>query len=321
MINIPPSAAADLRAFFSQRAVELPELVPMIRARLTSINGVDAQQAKADERARNFLSREANLTWSQTLQPDNKIVAGRWWAPGDAPGAQVSVEKELATSLGVKLGDRLGYDVAGESIEATVTSLRTVQWDSFRPNFFMIFSPGALDDSTGTLICSLHLPPDQRSFLAELARRFPQITVIDIESILTQVRGVMDKASLAVQYVFLFTLCAGIAVLLAAIQSTRDERRYESAMLRTLGASRRTVLQGVAAEFTALGLLSGVLAATGASIAGYFLATRLFNLKYTFDPELWVIGLTTGIVLVAVSGTLATRSVVNHPPLATLRQE
>ena len=322
MINIPPNAAADLRAFFSQRSLELPELVPMVRARLTSINGVDAQLAKGgDERARNFLSREANLTWSQTLQPDNKIVAGRWWTQAEAAGAQVSVEKDLANSLRLKLGDRLGYDVAGEKIEATVTSFRTVQWDSFRPNFFMIFSPGVLDDSSGTLICSLHLPPDQRTFLAELAKRFPQITVIDIESILTQVRGVMDKASLAVQYVFLFTLCAGIAVLLAAIQSTRDERRYESAMLRTLGASRRTVLQGVAAEFTALGLLSGVLAATGASIAGYFLATRLFNLKYTLDPALWATGLIAGVVLVAVSGTLATRSVVNSPPLTTLRRE
>jgi putative ABC transport system permease protein len=131
----------------------------------------------------------------------------------------------------------------------------------------------------------------------------------------------MDKASLAVEYVFLFTLLAGVAVLLAAIQSTRDERRYESAILRTLGARRRTVLQGVAAEFTALGLLSGVLASTGATIAGYVLATRLFNLKYSADPQLWLIGLVSGVVLVAVSGTLATRSVVNHPPLATLRRE
>ena len=129
----------------------------------------------------------------------------------------------------------------------------------------------------------------------------------------------MDKATLAVQYVFGFTLLAGITVLLAAIQATRDERRYESAMLRTLGASRRVVLQGVAAEFATLGLLSGTLAAIGASAAGYFLAQQLFDLDYTFDPKVWIIGLVSGTVLVGLSGTLATRSVVSHPPIATLR--
>jgi putative ABC transport system permease protein len=155
--------------------------------------------------------------------------------------------------------------------------------------------------------------------LGDFVRSFPEVTAIDLEAILTQVRGVMDKASLAVQYVFGFTLLAGITVLLAAIQATRDERRYESAMLRTLGASRRTVLQGVAAEFTTLGLLAGTLAALGASVAGYFLATRVFNLRYSPDPWVWVVGLIAGALLVGISGTLATRSVVNHPPVATLR--
>jgi putative ABC transport system permease protein len=183
----------------------------------------------------------------------------------------------------------------------------------------MVFSPGTLSDSTGTYITSVHIPREQRPILLDFVRKFPEVTAIDLEAILTQVRGVMDKASLAVQYVFGFTLLAGITVLLAAIQATRDERRYESAMLRTLGASRRVVLQGVAAEFTTLGILSGLLAAMGATGAGYFLATRLFNLDYTFDITVWGVGLVAGAVLVGVSGTLATRSVVNHPPIATLR--
>jgi putative ABC transport system permease protein len=151
-------------------------------------------------------------------------------------------------------------------------------------------------------------------------RRFPSVTVFDVETILTQVRDVMDRAALAVQYVFAFTLLAGLMVLLAAIQSTRDERRYESAMLRTLGASQRTVLRGVAAEFVVLGLLAGVLAASCASIAEYFLATRLFDLKDDFDAVVWVVGLVAGALLVGVAGTLATRSVVRTPPVATLRQ-
>ena len=152
-------------------------------------------------------------------------------------------------------------------------------------------------------------------------RQFPSVSVLDVDAILKQIRTVIDRASLAVQYVFLFTLAAGVVVLLAAVQSTRDERRYESAMLRTLGASRRVVLQGVAAEFSALGFLSGVLAATGASGIGWLLAKRLFSVEYAFDPWLWLLGLVGGTVLVGVSGTLATRRVVNTPPIVTLRQE
>lgn len=320
MINIRPDQTAAIGEFFAKRALPPPELVPMIRARLTQINGTPvAQLNKSNERAKDFLEREANLTWAQAMQKDNKLVAGEWWRPDDGGGPRVSVEIELAQSLGLNIGDDLTYDIAGEIVDAKVTSFREVQWDSFRPNFFMVFSPGTLDDTSGTYITSVHIAREQRGILLDFTRQFPEVTAIDLDAILTQVRGVMDKASLAVQYVFAFTLLAGITVLLAAIQSTRDERRYESAMLRTLGASRRVVLQGVAAEFTTLGLLSGTLAAIGATAAGYFLATRLFNLDYTFSFAVWGIGLAAGALLVGISGTLATRSVVNHPPVATLR--
>jgi putative ABC transport system permease protein len=320
MINIRPDQADAIRQFFVERTAAAPELVPMVRARLTQIDGKPVAQLSAPtERGRDFLEREANLTWAQTMQRDNTLVAGEWWGADDGGGPRVSVEIELAESLGLKIGDNLTYDVAGETIQAKVTSFRKVQWDSFRPNFFMVFSPGTLDDSTGTYITSVHIPREQRALLLEFSRRFPEVTAIDLDAILTQVRSVMDKASLAVQYVFAFTLLAGVTVLLAAIQATRDERRYESAMLRTLGASRRVVLQGVAAEFTTLGLLAGMLAAVGATAAGYFMATRLFNLDYTFSFAVWGYGLAAGALLVGLSGTLATRSVVNHPPVATLR--
>jgi putative ABC transport system permease protein len=153
----------------------------------------------------------------------------------------------------------------------------------------------------------------------ELVRRFPSVSVIDIGAILDQVRRSMDRAALAVQYVFLFTLAAGVTVLLAAIQATRDERLFESAVLRTLGARRGVVLQGVAAEFTALGLLAGTLAAGGASTIGYLLATRVFELEYTLSASVWFGGLIAGAAIVGVSGTLAVRSVVNQSPVATLR--
>jgi putative ABC transport system permease protein len=168
---------------------------------------------------------------------------------------------------------------------------------------------------------SVFLTPAQRPALTDLVRQFPTISVFDVDAILKQIRSIMDRASLAVQYVFLFTLAAGVVVLLAAVQSTRDERRYESAMLRTLGASRGTVLQGVAAEFSALGFLSGTLAAFGATGIGYGLARWVFSLQYTLDPWVWAAGLVCGTVLVGLSGTLATRRVVNTPPIITLRDE
>jgi putative ABC transport system permease protein len=321
MINIRPDQADGVRAFFAERGFDAPQLVPMVRARLVQINGESVSDLQfPTDRGREFVEREANLTWSETMQIDNTLVQGTWWRKGDEGGPRVSVEIEVAEALGLKLGDALTYDVAGESITAKVTSFRQVQWDTFRPNFFMVFSPGVLDDTVGTYITSVHVPQDRKPVLLEFMRQFPEVTAIDLDAILAQVRGVMDKASLAVQYVFGFTLLAGITVLLAAIQSTRDERRYESAMLRTLGARRRIVLQGVAAEFTMLGLLAGTLAAIGATAAGYFLATRVFNLDYTFDVTVWGVGLVAGALLVGISGTWATRSVVNHPPVETLRR-
>lgn len=320
MINIRPDQTEDVRKYFAENSVAPPQLVPMVRARLTKIGGIETSDMTIkSDRGRDFIDREANLTWAETMQADNKLVAGEWWREGDGGGPRVSVEIELANALGLKLGDELTYDVAGEPITARVSSFREVQWDSFRPNFFMVFSPGTLNDTTGTYITSVHIPQPQKSMMLGFVRKFPEVTAIDLDALLTQVRGVMDKASLAVQYVFGFTLLAGVTVLLAAIQATRDERRYESAMLRTLGASRSVVLRGVAAEFTTLGLLAGTLAAIGATAAGYFLATRVFNLDYTFDITVWAVGLVAGATLVGVSGTLATRSVVNHPPVATLR--
>jgi putative ABC transport system permease protein len=320
MINIRPDEGEELRSFFAERGLPPTELVPMVRARLTAINGVPAGEVKLPtEDAREWLEREANLTWTRTLRDDNRLIAGEWWRDGDGGGPRVSVEREFAESLGLKIGDRLSYDAAGEPIEARVASLREVRWDSFQPNFFVVFSPGVLDEITGTLITSVHVEAAQRPALVELVRRFPEVTIIDIDALLSQVREVMDKAALAVQYVFLFTLLAGLTVLVASVQATRDERRYESAMLRTLGASRSVVFQGIAAEFMVLGALAGLLAAAGATVAGYFLAREVFDLTYTPGTLVWVVGLTGGALLVGIAGVLAARSVVTHPPVATLR--
>ncbi len=321
LINIPADGTDEFSRYFTDRGMAEPRLYPMIRARLTAINDRPVgEMALASDRARGFAEREQNLSWSETLSPGNKLVGGRWWDPGDAGRPRVSVATDYRDELGLELGDRLAFDVAGEPLEAEVASFREVQWDSFQPNFFLVFSPGALDGMVGTWLTAVKLDADERRLLTGLVREFPSVSVFDVEAILSQVREVMDRASLAVQYVFLFTIAAGVVVLLAAIQSTRDERRYESAMLRTLGASRMVVLKGVAAEFTTIGVLAGLLAATGATIGGWSIATELFNLNYQVDPAVWGIGLALGVLLVGGAGTFAARGVVNSPPIATLRQ-
>jgi putative ABC transport system permease protein len=322
LINIRPEERAPLEEFLKSHGFGKPQMYPMVRARMTAINGTPSESLRLKgDSARGYVEREQNLTWSAELMDDNQLVAGQWWSAADIGKPLVSVSSEYQQALHLKLGDTLRFDIAGETLTVRVASIRKVRWDSFRPNFFLVFPPGLLDGAAGTYMTSIYLTPPQRPALVDLVRQFPTISVFDVDAILKQIRDIMDRASLAVQYVFLFTLAAGIVVLLAAVQSTRDERRYESAMLRTLGASRSTVLQGVAAEFSALGFLSGTLAAFGASGVGWILAHRLFSLQFTLDPWVWVVGLVCGTVLVGASGTLATRRVVNTPPIVTLRDD
>lgn len=321
-INIPPESRdafiTDLRA----RGARTSRVLPMIRGRLTAIDGRPvATMHFADHRGEEFANREQNLTWSASLGADNRVVAGRWWTPADEGRPLVSISTEFEQWLGLRLGDRLTFDIAGETYTVRVASIRKVKWDSFRPNFFMVFAPGLLDKVAGTYLTSAYLAPTAARSLAAVARRFPSVSIFDIDDLLADVRSVLDKAVVAVQSVFAFTLLAGMTVLLAAVQSSRDERRYESAMLRTLGASRRTVSQGVLAEFAALGILSGLIAAAGASIAAYFLTTRVLDLRYVFSPWACVIGLLGGALIVVASGWLATRSVVRQPPLVSLRAD
>jgi putative ABC transport system permease protein len=319
-INIPPASRLEFVRFLETQGARTTRVLPMIRGRLTGING---RAVETDHGGRSgeegFATREQNLTWAAELGPDNRIIAGRWWTTADAGKPLVSLASEFQEALGVKVGARLTFDIAGETREVTVASVRKGKWDSFQPNFFIVFAPGVLEGTAGTYMTSAYFTPGSARSLAALAHRFPSVSIFDIEELLGQVRAVLDKAALAVQSVFVFTLFAGLTVLLAAVQSSRDERRYESAILRTLGASRGTVAQGVLAEFVTLGTLSGLLAAVGASLAAWFLTTRWLELHYTFEVLPWIEGVLGGALLVAAGGWLATRSVVNQPPLITLR--
>jgi putative ABC transport system permease protein len=316
MINIQRHETDGIREVFEEFGYEAPQLVPMVRGRLVDV--IRAAPISDDFRRRGgWLRREANLTWAQNLDPSNEIVEGEWWTP-DTERAEISVEEDIARGMGLSLGDRLIFDVGGVELTAVLTSIRRVEWDSLSPNFMLVFNPVALEDAPASFLASIYAA--DRQVMLELAHRFPSVTVIDLESVLDQVRSVMDRAALAIEYVFLFTLLAGVLVLLAAVQATREERRFEVALLRTLGANRRRVLMGLITEFVSLGLLAGLLASLIATGVAYLLATRAFGLEFSPNPTLIGIGLVAGALLVGISGVLATYSVVRQPPMGVLAQ-
>ncbi|MCG8371511.1 MAG: FtsX-like permease family protein, partial [Proteobacteria bacterium] len=320
LINIQPHEVDPVGRLLAANGMDVPAFTPLVRARMTTINGESVKdRSYPNEDGEWLANREANLSWSAELGTSNEIVDGEWWSPGYAGPPLISIEEQAAADAGLAIGDVLGFLVAGREVEATVASVRKIDWDSFQPNFFIVLSPGALDGMPTTFISSLRVGQAEKPALTDLMRRHPGISVIDLGAILRQVRGIIEKASLAVQAVFAFTLAAGIAVLFAAVQSTIDERRFESAMLRALGARRRTVFAGVMAEFAALGAAAGVLASAGASALAAVVAVRLFELPYEFNPLIWVAGVGAGILVVSVSGFFAARGAVNAAPVDVLR--
>jgi len=318
VFNIQAHEVPLMQQFLEDNKLQVPDFIPQVRARLTQINGTDVNQITfEDPEGERWAKREANLSFRETIQTGNTIAEGSWWVP-KTDQHEVSVEVDFASELGLKLGDVLDFDIAGEPVSVTVTSFRTVQWDSFKPNFFMVFSTAALEGYPAIYLTALYTNPEDAEKVITLMREFPSVTVIDLEASIAQVRDVMDKASLAVQAVFMFTLIAGLAVLWAAVQSSLGERSFESAILRTLGASKKRVLSGVAVEFIAIGLLAGLLASSGASLAAWHLAVNVFELEYQFSLSIWLAGPILGMLFVGTSGLLATWRVVTHSPVSVL---
>ena len=320
VINIQANQLADVKAFFAQRNLVNPDLYPMIRGRLTAINDKPVTPASfKDERARRTSEREFNLSWADKLQQaDNKIVAGKFW-PADTKDKQFSVEEGIAKTLGIKLGDTLTYDIAGSLFTAPVTSLRKVEWDSFKANFFVIASPGVLERYPASYITSFHLKPGDESLVNGLVQKFPNLSVIDMTAIMSQVRTITNQVADAVSFVFLFALAAGVVVLYAAIATTQDERVFDAAIMRTLGASRRQMVILQLAEFLAIGLLSGLIASGGALALASVLSERVLNVPYSINFWIPLVGIVGGGLGIALAGLLGTRKAVATPPLVTIR--
>lgn len=318
MVNVQPNDVEAVHDRLAAAGIDPAGFYPMVRGRLRAINGETVQPQDFPEgRARRLVEREFNLSRAEQHRPENEIVAGEWWS--DRAAGELSVEEGIAGVLGVRPGDHLTFRVAGESVTGEITNLRRVQWDSFKVNFFVLTTPDMLEDAPATWITSYYAPPDSSDAITALLREFPGVTILDVEQILEQVREIIRQGTRAVEYVFVFTLLAGVVVLIAAVQASRDERRIEIALLRTLGASRARVRAILGAEFVALGGLAGLIAASGAALTGWAVTDRVLDLPYQFNPWLFALGIGGGAVGIALAGLVATRSLLAERPLAILR--
>jgi putative ABC transport system permease protein len=319
-INIQSDQLAAVKAYFDAIHLATPDLYPMVRGRLTAIGSREVSaSAYEDARAKRLVEREFNLSWADAVRADNRVVSGKFWAPGTTT-PQYSVEEGLAKTLGIAVGDTLTFDVGGTRFTAPVTSLRKVEWDSFKPNFFVIADPALLEGQPASWITSFHLPASREDVVTGLVKRFPNVSVIDLTAMMEQFRRITDQVSRAVEFVFLFAIAAGLVVLFAAIASTQDERVFEAAVLRTLGASRRQLAVMQLAEFLAIGLLAGAVASAGAVVLSMALSERVLGVPYEFHWTLPIVGLLAGGAGVALAGLLGTRRAVAAPPMRTLRE-
>jgi len=315
VINIQPDQRDTLHAMLAKNGVD-DLLYPMVRGRLTQIGSRPIHADSYPEgRARNLVEREFNLSYMDKLPDGNQVVAGRW---GDGPDG-ASVEEGIAKTLHIKLGDTLRFDVAGQVVEAPVTSLRKLDWGSMRVNFFVILPATKMQGLPQTYITAFHLPPAKAALGNQLTAAFPNITVVNTDLILRQIQDVLDQVIAAVQFLFVFTLLAGVTVLYAALSGARDERKRDAGLLKALGASAALVRQTQYAEFLVVGGLAGLLASLGAVAVGWGLSQYVFDFPYRFNAWIVPVGVVSGMLCAFAGGWLGLREVLRQPALATLR--
>ena len=317
-INIFPDQLPALQQTFKQQGIEGSRFYPVIRGRLTEINNVPVQKiVSKDSQGESATHRELSLTWTQELPEDNKIVTGSWWTSETKD--LVSVEQKLAESLKIKLGDQLTFTIGGQQLVVKVASLRALQWDTMKPNFYMIFSPSSLDAYPATYLTSFYLPLDKKLYLNQLIKQFPAMTLLEVDLILKQIKTILTQLTQAINYLLYFALMAGFTVLFSAIYSTLDSRIFESALLRTFGASRSMLRSKHVIEFALLGLVSGVMAVMITETLLYILYAKALNMAYQPSFYLWITLPLLGALAVGITGCWGVRHVANSPPLRILR--
>lgn len=313
LFNIQQYNLEPISNYFNDQGNKVPDFTPLIRGRLLSA----ARPGSEDVNFDNLMEREANLTWRNQLPPSNSLVEGQWWTDGDEV-AEVSIDREIAESMNLKIGDELTFSAGGKTFSVTVSSFREIEWQSFSPNFFFILSPAAGRELPNSYITSIKLENSQ-SFMNNFTNRFPTITSVNLEAIIEQGKSSLASASLAVQYIFFLTFIAGILALIASVYSNRDQRTKETAIMHAIGASRALIFKSAASEFLILGLLS----ATTAIIFSIALSSVIFIqfLDLIYSPNLSILGLSyfIGISFIFIAGVLSIRKSIYASPMITLR--
>lgn len=322
LINISPNQVEEIEAYFSQHAIETSGVYPMVRGRLTHINELPVKATVSKEKDVNALNRELNLTWSDQLPSDNVIQQGSWWyEPKVQSLDRVSVEASLAEKLGLAVGDQLTFTIGDQIVEVEVQSLRSVEWDSMRPNFYMIFPQGLLKTFSATYITSVYLDPDQKTLLNQLSRQYPTITVLEIDQLIVKIRHIIAQVSTVIELIMYLILASSVLVVLALINVSMGERYREGALLRTLGASAKLILGSQFIEFAIVGVLSGVIAVTGAELVVWAIQHHLFKSDFVFHWDIWLwLPVLSGLIIGSV-GYYLVRKVTKSSPLTILRQE
>ncbi|CAH0144941.1 ABC transporter permease [Stenotrophomonas lactitubi] len=330
LINIQPEQRDSVLAALQGLGADDASIEPMATGRLIAINGkpplrvdrtpADNTQPQGEgQRDDDDENRPLNFSWRSTFPPANTLVNGTFWTP-DSTAAEASVEIGWAKRYGVYPGDRITIAVGEQEREFSVTSVRKADWNTFRPNFFVLLNPNAVGDTPHNLLSAFHLPAGQAAGLGALVRAQPNLSLLDVDAVISQVRDVMERVAQAVQLVMVFSLLAGVLVLLAALQATAGERRYDSAVLRTLGATRRQLRGAVLVEFGALGALAALLAVGAAAVIGVAVSQKVFELPLLPPWPGLLLGGLLGIALSLLAGWLGTRRILHTPPALALRE-
>ena len=318
LLNVAPYELEGVRDLVTEQNLETAGWYSMVRGRLTQINGAGISEEQRDKHE--SFRRELNLSWTTGLPEGNKLTAGKWWDELDLTGdiPPVSLEDELAGELGLEIGDELTFSVGGLVFQARVASTRSLNWDNMTPNFYFLFPEGLLEDYPRTNMTSLYIPPQQKLLVNDLLRQYPTVQVIELDKIIDRIRSIVSQITSGLEVMTLLILSCGVLVMFAAVSLSMSERLQESAILRTLGSSRRLILGIQWVEFSVLGLMAGLLAAIGAEAAVAMLQRFMFDLPFSWHPWLWLVGPLAGGLLVGVLGVGYSRKAVTQPPLQVL---
>jgi len=310
LINISQPQVEKVNTFIKNNGIYASGLYSVVSGRLSAVNSevitneTTKDEIKPADNGRRGIGRELSLTWRNNLPDKNKIVQGKWWQKNDSK-PQVSVEQRIAQRLKVKLGDTLTFQLGSDTFDVEVTSIRTVNWQSMQPNFYMIFNQQVLKDFPATYIASLYIDQPQEQNFTKFIAQYPTITVLDVDAMINQLRSVIEQVSIAIEFILMLVVLAGSLVLVAQVQATMDERQRDLAILRTLGASGRLLRNSVLYEFVILGGIAGFLASAAMEAAVYILQTRVFEMTASFHFKFWLLGISAGGLFVGLMGLLS----------------